>query len=219
VHVLELMVTAMVAVSFSEPEVPVTVIVAVPVAVALAAMVTALPLTVAVTPLFELAALRVTAPVNPFRSVTVIPSLTLAPGAIVSVAAAGVSEKLPAGLTVTAMVVVSFSEPEVPVTVMVAEPVAVALAAIATVLPLTVAVTPLFELAALSATAPVNPFRSVTVIPSLTLAPGAIVSVAAAGVSEKLPVAVPPQVVPFTANDEGALLVTPFQVPLNPTPV
>lgn len=121
-------------------------------------------------------------------------------------------------LMVTAIDVVSFNVPEVPVTVMVDVPVAVALAVSAIALPLTVAVTPLFELAAVRVTAPVKPFRSVTVIPSLTLAPGARVSVAAAGVSEKLPVALPPQVVPLTANDAGALLVTPFHVPLNPTP-
>src|ERR1035438_6918876 len=84
-------VTAMLVVTgASVPEVPVTVIVPVPVDVALAAMVTTLPLTAAVTPGFELAAARVTVPVNPPTSVTVMASVTLPPGAIVSVPAAGV---------------------------------------------------------------------------------------------------------------------------------
>jgi hypothetical protein len=42
--------------------------------------------------------------------------------------------------------------------------------------------------------------------------------VAAEGFSVKLPV-VAPQVVPLTAKEVGTALVTPFQVPLNPTPL
>jgi hypothetical protein len=91
--------------------------------------------------------------------------------------------------TVTAMLVVTgVSEPEVPVTVMVAEPVAVALAVNATTSPLTDAVTPALELVAARLTVPVNPLRSVTVIVSVTLAPWSTVSALDAGVSVKLPV-------------------------------
>src|ERR1035438_2431199 len=155
--------TVMVVVSVSEPDFPVTVMVAVPVAVALAAIVTVSPLTVAVTPVFELAAVRVTAPVKLPVSATVMASFTLLPGASVSEGEAGGSVKPPPPLTVTAMVIGgSVSEPDFPVTVMVAVPVAVALAVIVTVSPLTVAVTPVFELAAVTVTAPVKLPVSVT---------------------------------------------------------
>jgi hypothetical protein len=93
------------------------------------------------------------------------------------------------GLTVTAtLVVTGVSEPEVPVTVIVAVPVAVELAFSVNVSPLTVAVTPLFELVAARLTAPANPFRSVTVMASVTLVPWVIVSLAAVGVIVNPPV-------------------------------
>jgi hypothetical protein len=99
------------------------------------------------------------------------------------------SAELVMGLTVTVMLVVTgVSEPEVPVTVMVADPVAEALAVNVTTSPLTDAVTPLFELDAARLTVPVNPFRSVTVVASVTLAPWSTVSALDAGVSVKLPV-------------------------------
>ena len=79
-----------------EPEVPVTVMVAVPVAVLLALIVSVSPLTVTVTPEFELLAVRVTAPVKPPVSVTVMASVVLAPWASVTEAEAGVSVKPPA---------------------------------------------------------------------------------------------------------------------------
>jgi hypothetical protein len=69
--------------------------VAVPVAVALAVNVSTSPLIDAVTPALELVAARVTVPVNPFSSVTVIASVVEPPGGKVTVAAAGVSVKLP----------------------------------------------------------------------------------------------------------------------------
>jgi len=77
----------------------------------------------------------------------------------------------PDGVTVTAMVVEAVVVPEVPVTVMVAVPVADELAATVTVSPLTVAVTPEFELEAVSVTAPVKPPTSVTVMASVAVAP------------------------------------------------
>jgi hypothetical protein len=83
------------------PEVPVMVMVAEPVAVLLAAIVSVSPLTATVTPVFELVAVRVTAPVKPPVSVTVIASVTLAPGAMVSVVDTGISVKPPAALTAT----------------------------------------------------------------------------------------------------------------------
>ena len=90
----------------SEPEVPVTVMVAEPVALALAVNVSTSPLIDAVTPALELVAARVTAPVNPFMSVIVIASVAVPPGAKVTVAAAGVSVKLPV-LPASVMVKVS----------------------------------------------------------------------------------------------------------------
>ncbi len=77
------------------PDFPVTLMVANPVAVALAVIVSVSPLTATVTAGFELMALRVTTPVKPPMSVTVMASVTLEPGASVSLAEAGVSVKLP----------------------------------------------------------------------------------------------------------------------------
>jgi hypothetical protein len=81
---------------------------------------------------------------------------------------------------------------------------------------LKLAVTPVGNPEAVNDTLPANGLTSVTEIVSVPLAPWATESVAAEGLSEKLPVA--PQVVPLTANDVGTALA-PFHVPLNPIPL
>lgn len=188
-------VRAMVVDAVSEPEVPVMVIV---LAAATAVLdtdniiplvpVVGLASSTAVTPVGRPEMDKVTAPANPVTSSTLMVSLALAPWAIDSVAAEAQSEK-PADVevTVTEMDVVAVVLPEVPVTVMVAVPVAALLAVIVSVLPLTVAVTPVFELVAVRVTVPVKLPVSVTVMASVTLVPGAKLSVAAAGVSVKPP--------------------------------
>ena len=127
------------------------------------------------------------------------------------------------GVTVRAMVVVAVNAPEVPVIVTVDVPtVAVLLAANVTTLELVedaglnVAVTPAGNPDAVNDTLPVNGLTSATVMVSVPLAPWAMESVAAEGLSVKLPVA--PQVVPFTAKDVGTALA-PLHVPLNPMPL
>lgn len=126
-------------------------------------------------------------------------------------------------VTVRAIAVVAVREPEVPVMVTVAGPtVAVLLAVSVTTLELVdeaglkLAVTPVGNPEAVNDTLPANELTSVTEIVSVPLAPWATESVAAEGLSEKLPVA--PQVVPLTANDVGTALA-PFHVPLNPIPL
>ena len=79
--------------------------------------------------------------------------------------------KLPAAETVTVIEVVAVVDPEAPVTVMVAVPVAVLLAFRVSVSPLTVTVTPVLELLAVRVTVPEKPPVLVTVIASVTLAP------------------------------------------------
>jgi len=180
-------VTAMVVEAVTVPEVPVTVMVADPVADEVAATVTVVPLTVAVTPELELEAARVTVPMKPPTSVTVIVSLALPPCATDSDVGEAASVKPDAGVTVTAMVVEAVTVPEVPVTVMVAVPVAVEVAATVTVVPLTVAVTPELELEAVRVTVPVKPPASVTVMASVAVPPWAIDREVAEGESVKLP--------------------------------
>jgi hypothetical protein len=204
-----------------EPEVPVTLMVAVPLAEELADRVSVSPLTATVTPELELVALSVTAPLKPFTSVTVMTSVVLALGASVTAGEAGVSVKLPvvAAFTVTVIDVVAVVEPEVPVTLMVAVPLAEELADRVSVLPLTATPTPELELVALSVTAPLKPFTSVTVMASVALVPWVSVTADEAGASVKLPCPPPPQAVPLIAKLAGTALVTPFHVPLNPIPV
>jgi len=188
-------VSAMVVDAVSVPEVPLIVIVLVVAAAVLDTAnmsplvpVVGLASSVAVTPVGRPETARVTAPVNPFAPSTLMVSLPLAFWAIDRVAAVAHSEKLAdVEVTVTAMEVVAVVLPEVPVTVIVAEPVAVLLAAMVNVVPLTVTVTPVFELVAVKVTVPVKPPVSVTVMASVTLALGARVSVADAGVSVKPP--------------------------------
>ena len=76
-----------------------------------------------------------------------------------------------AALTVSAMVVDAVTVPDVPVTVIVAEPVAAVLVAVrvSTLLALKAAVTPLGKPVAAIVTGPVNPPTGVTVMPSVAL--------------------------------------------------
>jgi hypothetical protein len=76
-------------------------------------------LNAAVTPVGRPDAANATLPVNGLTSVTVMVSVPLAPWAIDRVAAEGFSVKLPvdAAVTVSVMVVVAVSVPEVPVMV------------------------------------------------------------------------------------------------------
>jgi len=228
-------VSAIVVAAVNVPEVPVMVTVEVAAAaVALAVRVSTLEPVVglvpnaAVTPVGRPDAARVTLPAKGLTSVTVIVSVPLAPWAIDSVDAEGLSVKLPvlAAVTVSAIVVVAVSVPEVPVMVTVEVPtVADALAANVTTLePVVglvpnVAVTPLGKPDAARVTLPAKGLTSVTEMVSVALLPWVTAKVAAEGLSVKLPVAAPPQVVPLIANDVGTALVVPFQVPLKPIPV
>lgn len=113
------------------PEVPVMVTVEVPaVAVALAVNVSTLVVVVGlvpyatVTPVGNPDATRVTLPVKPPTSVTVIVSVAVPLCETASVDAEGASEKPEDGLTVSVMVVVAVVEPEVPVMVTADVPVA-----------------------------------------------------------------------------------------------
>src|ERR1700692_1046701 len=118
------------------------------------------------------------------------------------------------------MVVLEVRGPEVPVIVTVAVPAGagglwpVNVSALLPVVGLVpkAAVTPLGRPETDSATLPVKP--PLTVIVSLALPPWAMLSVGSEGVSTRLE-----QVVPLMAKEAGTALVTPFQVPLKPTPV
>jgi hypothetical protein len=189
VAVQEAAVTAsvIVVVALSEPEVPVTVMVKAPVVAVLLAVsvstlveVAGLVPKAAVTPLGRPEAARVTLPLKGLTSVTVMVSVPLELWATDRVEADGLSEKLPAdaALTVSAMVVVALSEPEVPVTVTVDEPVAAELLAVSVStlvevagLVANAAVTPLGKPDAARATDPENGLTSVTVMVSVPLAP------------------------------------------------
>lgn len=227
-------VSAIVVVAVNVPEMPVMVIVAVATlqlaglyaSVSTLVPVVELGLKLAVIPVGNPDATSVTAPVNPPISVIVIASVAVLPGTTVKVAIDSFSVKPGLEVIVSAIVVFAVSAPEVPVMVTVEVPaVAVALAVIVTRLVFVaglvpkVAVTPLGNPEAARVTAPVKGLTSVTVMVSVALAPWATESVAAEGLSVKLPVVAAPQVMPLTANDVGTALVEPFQVPLKPTPV
>ncbi len=192
-------VTATVVVAVRLPEVPVMVTVVVPtLAEPLAVNVSVLVLAVgfglnpAVTPFGRPDAARLTLPVNPSTSVTV---MVLVPparvGVIVTLPGAAASVKLGAAVTVTATVVVAVRLPEVPVMVSVvvptlAEPLAVnvSVLVLAVGFGLNPAVTPLGSPEAAKCTLPVNPPASVTV---MVLVPparvGVIVTLGGAAVS------------------------------------
>ena len=180
-----LTVTAMVVDAVRVPEVPVTVTVPAPaVAVGLAVSVRMLEPVVglvpkaALTPLGRPVAARVTLPMKPPKSVTVIVSEALLLCVIANVDADGASEK-PGGTLITtlsAIFVVAVSVPDVPVMVTVELPVVAVLLAVRVNILLPVvglapktADTPVGKPATVSATLPVNPPMSVTVIVSVAL--------------------------------------------------
>jgi hypothetical protein len=199
-------VTAMVVVFVNEPEVPVMVIVTGPPMVAvldavrvstLVLAVVGLGLKLAVTPVGSPLAERVTPEANPLAGVTVMVSLVLvAPWAMDNVPAVGESEKVGAAATVSASVVVSLSEPEVPVMVTVTGPPTAAVLEAVRVntlvlavvgLGLKLAVTPLGSPLAESVTPEANPLAGVTVMVSLVLvAPCVMDNVPVVGESEKV---------------------------------
>ena len=122
-------------------------------------------------------AARVTLPVNPPTSVTVMVSVAVLACVTDRVEAEGASVKPGLAVIVRAMVVVAVRLPEVPVMVTVAAPVvAVALAVSVSTLVLVVgfvanaAVTPVGRPDAARVTEPVNGLTSVTVIVSVALA-------------------------------------------------
>jgi len=226
-------VRAMVVVLLIVPEVPVMVTVDVPtVAVALAVNVIALVVVAGLTeivadmPVGRPLAARATLPLNGLTSVIEMVTVQLPPWGIVQGFPEGEIVKLPVDeTTAREMLVVAVSVPEVPVIVIGYVPAAAValtvnvriLVAVAGLVP-NAAVTPAGRPDAARLTLPVNGLTSVTAIVSVPLAPWTIERADAEGVSLKLPVAAPPQVVPLIANDVGTALVTPFQVPLNPIP-
>jgi hypothetical protein len=183
-------------------EVPWIVIVEVPVAAALLAVrvsrllpVVGLVANAAVTPLGIPDAVRVTAPANPPTSVTWMVSVPPASRPIVNVDAEGASVKLPpAPVTVTAMLVVAVSVPEVPVAVTVDVPTgAVVLAVSVSTLAVVVgsvaneAPTPEGRPEAERVTEPVKPPTSVTVMVTVQLPPWGMVQVIGEALIVKLP--------------------------------
>jgi hypothetical protein len=179
--------------------VPVIVIVAGPVLAELVAVrVSTLELLVglaenaAVTPLGMPDAVRVTPPLNPPMSLTVIESVPPALRAIDSAVGEAVSLKLPPATIVIGIVVDAVRLPEVPVTVMVAMPIAdPALALSVMILPLVVGLVP--NAADIPAgnpdaarlTRPVNPAKSVITMLSVALPPGESVTLDGEGASVK----------------------------------
>ena len=181
---VQLIVKAMVVLALRLPEVPLMVTVAAPgaaeplaVNVSTLLPVVGLVAKAAVTPLGRPEAASVTLPVNPFWPVTVMVDFPEAPWATVSEAGEAPRVKLGAGI-VRASVVEAVSEPEVPLMVIVALPIAAELLAVSvsTLLPVVGfgtndAVTPLGKPVADSVTSPVNPFRSFTVTVLVPLLP------------------------------------------------
>jgi hypothetical protein len=180
--------------------VPVMVMVAAPaVAVLLAVRVSTLEPAVglvpnaAVTPLGMPEAVRVTPPVNPPTSVTVMVSVPPALRAIERADGEAESLKLPVPVTVRETVVVTLRLPEVPVMVTVEVPAAAALlaanvttlVAVAGLVP-NVALTPVGNPDAARVTLPVNPFNSGTEIVLVPVPPGATVRLAGVADSVKL---------------------------------
>jgi spore maturation protein SpmA len=197
-------VSATVVVAVRAPEVPVIVTVvgppaaAEPLAVSVSVLVPAVGfgLNNAVTPLGRTDVARLTLPVNPPTSVTVMVLAPPAPpAAIVTLLGAADSVKPGVELTVRATVVVAVSVPEVPVIVTVvgppvaAEPLAVSVSVLvpAVGFGLNNAVTPLGRTDVARVTLPVNPPTSVTVMVLAPPAPpGVIVILPDAAESVKL---------------------------------
>lgn len=192
-----LTVNAIVVECVSEPDVPVTVTVAVPVAAValavsvnvlvalpLAAGVTGFALNDAVTPVGRPDAASVTALANAFCDVIVIVLLPLAPCVTVTLVGDALAVKfgVATALTVSAIVVVADSEPDVPLIVTVAVPVvaaelAVRLSTLDPVVGLVpnAAVTPLGKPDAANVTAPENPPASATLIVLVPAAPPCVI--------------------------------------------
>src|SRR5258708_3886201 len=128
-----------------------------------------------VTPLGRQEAAKTTLPMKPFRFVTVMVLVPLAP--CISVRVVGEADRLKFGtragaLTVRLTVVVWLKVPEVPVMVTVDVPVAAEVLAVSVMmLPAKDEVTPLGRPEAAKATLPVKPFRFVTVMALVPLAP------------------------------------------------
>jgi hypothetical protein len=196
-------VTEIVVDPVSVPEVPLiaTVTELAGVAVAPAVSVTiCVPLTVpaandAVTPLGSPLAARVTAPVNPPTSVTVTVLVPVLPCTTDTVVGAAESVKPGAMLTVSLTVLVSVSEPDIPVMVtvtgLVVTVAVLEAVSVITWVPLTVpaakdAVTPVGNPVADSVTLPLNPLAGPIVMVSVALLPCTTVTLLAVGVSEKL---------------------------------
>lgn len=193
----------------SVPEVPVMVTVVVPVVAVLLAVkvrvleeVVGFVPNVAVTPEGRAEVDRLTLPVKPFRSVTVIVLLPLVPCLTVRLVGEADSEKSGAAgaFTVRVTVVVWVSVPDVPVMVTVAVPVVAVLLAVKVRTLVEVvglvpklAVTPEGRPEADSDTLPVKPFSGVTVIVLLPLLPCVTVRLVGEAESEKSGVAAPPQ--------------------------
>jgi hypothetical protein len=117
-------VSAIVVLAVRVPETPVMVTVDVPLAAVFGtANVTVLPvvvlaaLNVAVIPVGMPDAVSATVPVKPFNAFTVMFAIPLNPGPTLKAAGVGDSVKVGGGVTVTAMVALPVSAPEVPVTI------------------------------------------------------------------------------------------------------
>lgn len=197
----ELIVRLMLVVCVNVPDVPVIVIVLVPVVAVLLAVnvktlvdVVGLTPNEAVTPLGNAEFDRLTEPVNPFRSVTLIVLVPLLPCFTVKLEGEAESEKSACAGAVTVRVteVVCVSEPDVPVIVMVEVPmVAVELAvSVNTLLDVAgfvpnPAVTPAGKPEAERVTLPVNPPDGVMVMVLLPLVPWVTLRLLGEAESEK----------------------------------
>jgi hypothetical protein len=197
----ELMVSETVVVCVNDPEVPVIVMVLVPVVAVLEAVkvsvlveVVGFVPNVAVTPLGSAELDRVTDPVKPAMSVTVIVLLPLVPCFTVKLEGEAESEKLgcAGAVTVSDTVVVCVRLPDVPVMVTVAVPVvavelALSVRTLVEVVGLVpkLAVTPEGRPEADKVTLPVNPPEGVTVIVLLPLVPCVTLKLVGDAESEK----------------------------------
>jgi hypothetical protein len=170
---------------------------------------------VAVTPIGNPAAVRVTAPVKPFTAVIVTMLLADIPRGTLRLAGATPSVKPGAPFTVKLSATETDVVPSVPVTVTAAVPVVAAGAAVnvtvlvvAVVAGLNAAVTPLGSPATLSVTLPLNPLLGVTAMVSVALAPCVTLIVEAEAFIEKFAVGVTVKVMPTLETRLPAVPVT-----------
>jgi hypothetical protein len=173
-------VSATLVVCVSEPETPVMVSVTGPTAAAeleavsvnVLSVVAGLGEKLAVTPVGNPETLKVTLPVKPFAGVITMEPVVLLPATTTSELLAGATVKVGEGVTLTLIVSVCVSEPEVPVMVMGVGPLAAAVLSAARLRILVevvctgekLAVTPTGNPVSESETAPVNPPSAFTVI-------------------------------------------------------